>query len=134
LFVVIGATAALSPTPGMLGYGLSKVGAHHFIQSLGETTGKSATTKSRRQKARRLRKNSAYLDTLSVVGILPTTIDTPSNREAMPDADFNQWTQPAHIAKEIGTWIRTPPLRPHSGSLVKVHPDNNGGATFNLVR
>ena len=135
LFVVIGATPALLPTPGMLGYGLSKVSVHHFVQTLGETTGKSSTTKSRRQKARRLRKNSAYSDTLSVVGILPTTIDTPNNRAAMPDADFQKWTNPGDIAKEIGTWIRTPQLRPHSGSLVKVHPETDGaGAVFTLVR
>jgi dihydropteridine reductase len=134
LFVAIGATAALSPTAGMLGYGLSKVGAHHFIQTLGETTGMAVSTKARRRQARRLRKDSEYLDTLSVVGILPTTIDTPSNREAMPKANFDEWTKPIDIAKEIGIWIKKPPLRPHSGSLVKVHPSNGGGAAFNLVR
>lgn len=134
LFVVIGATAALSPTPGMLGYGLSKVGAHHFIQTLGEISGRSVTTKSRRKKARSLRKDKEYLDTFSIVGILPTTIDTPSNRNAMPHADFSQWTNPQDIANEIGKWMTVPPLRPHSGALVKVFPDKRGGANFNLVR
>lgn len=134
LFVVIGATAALSPTPGMLGYGLGKTGAHHFVQTLGEISGKSATTKSRRRKARKLRRNNEYLDTLSVVGILPTTIDTPSNRKAMPDHDFSQWTRPEDIAAEIGTWVQLPPMRPHSGGLVKVFPNKAGGACFNLVR
>ncbi|CAJ1936644.1 unnamed protein product [Cylindrotheca closterium] len=134
LFVVIGATAALSPTPGMLGYGLGKSGAHHFVQTLGEISGKSATTKSRRRKARKLRQNNEYLDTLSVVGILPTTIDTPSNRESMSDHDFSQWTQPEDIAMEIGTWIKLPSMRPHSGGLVKVFPNKSGGASFNLVR
>ena len=98
---MIGATAALSATPGMLGYGLSKVGAHHFIQTLGETTGKALTTKLKRKQARRLRRDSEYLDTLSVVGILPTTIDTPSNRDAMPNANFDKWTKPLDIAKEL---------------------------------
>ncbi len=28
----------------------------------------------------------------TVVGILPVTIDTPSNREGMPNADFSAWT------------------------------------------
>lgn len=118
----------------MLAYGMSKAGTHHFLQTLGETTGKAATTRSKRQKARRLRKNSEYLDTLSVVGILPTTIDTPSNRKAMPDADFETWTKPTDIAREIGTWIEKPPLRPHSGALVKVHPAKGGGAAFTLAR
>jgi dihydropteridine reductase len=134
LFVAIGATAALSTTPGMLAYGLSKVATHHFVQTLGETTGKSTTTRSKRLKAKRLRSHSEYLDTLSVVGILPTTIDTPSNRKAMPEANFNDWTKPTDIAKEIGTWIETPPLRPHSGSLVKVHPAKDGGVVFTLAR
>jgi dihydropteridine reductase len=118
----------------MLAYGLSKGATHHFLQTLGETTGKATTTRSKRQKAKRLRKHSEYLDTLSVVGILPTTIDTPSNRKAMPEANFNDWTNPTDIAQEIGTWIETPPLRPHSGSLVKVHPAKGGGAVFTLAR
>lgn len=33
--------------------------------------------------------------------IVPTIIDTPQNREAMPDADFSQWTQPECIADTI---------------------------------
>lgn len=134
LFVTIGATAALGPTPGMLGYGLSKAGTHHFVQTLGEITGKAVTTRTKRQKARRLRKDAEYLDTLSVVGILPTTIDTPNNRDAMPQADFDAWTKPIHIAEEIASWIENPVLRPHSGSLVKVHPSKDGGASFTLVR
>lgn len=136
LFVAIGATPALSATPGMLAYGLSKVGVHHFVQTLGETTGKAVTTRSKRQKARRLRKNSEYLDTLSVIGILPTTLDTPTNRKQMPDADFDDWTKPMDIAREIGGWIDTPELRPHSGSLLKVHPSkgSGGGVAFVLAR
>jgi dihydropteridine reductase len=118
----------------MLAYGLSKVGTHHFVQTLGEITGRAMTTRSKRQKARRLRKDSRYLDTLSVIGVLPTTIDTPSNRKAMPEANFEDWTKPADIAKELGYWLETPQLRPHSGSLVKVHPAKGGGAMFTIVR
>lgn len=130
----MGATVALSATPGMLAYGLSKAGTHHFVQTLGETSGKAVTTRTKRQKARRLRKNSEYLDTLSVVGILPTTLDTPSNRKGMPDADFNAWTKPMDIAREVGKWIEKPHLRPHSGALVKVHPAKGDGAAFTLAR
>jgi NAD(P)-dependent dehydrogenase (short-subunit alcohol dehydrogenase family) len=36
-----------------------------------------------------------------VNAIVPTTIDTPANREAMPDADFTLWTPPARIADVI---------------------------------
>jgi dihydropteridine reductase len=119
----------------MLGYGLSKVGAHHFVQTLGDSTGKAVTPKAKRKSSRKLqaRQHGEYLDSLTVVGILPTTIDTPSNRDAMPKADFNKWTQPGDIAQEIGTWITKPPLRPHSGSLVKV-VSGSDGATFHLAR
>ena len=138
LFVAIGATAALSSTPGMLGYGLSKVATHHYVQTLGETSGKAVTTKSKRKLARRIRNHSStqsYLNRLSVVGILPTTIDTPANRQAMPNEDFSGWTNSIDIAKEIGLWMRKPALRPHSGSLVKVHPNSKGdGAEFKVAR
>ena len=137
LFVAIGATAALGGTPGMMGYGLSKVATHHFLQTLGETSGKAMTHKSKRKAARsfRLEHPSKYLNRLSVVGILPTTIDTPANRQAMPDANFDEWTKCYDIATEIGLWLRKPALRPHSGSLVKVHPKKIGsGAEFRVVR
>lgn len=137
LFVAIGATVALGGTPGMMGYGLSKVATHHFVQTLGETSGKGVTHKSKRKTARKLRLDypSKYLNKLSVIGILPTTIDTPANREAMPNANFSEWTKSFDIAKEIGQWLQKPALRPHSGSLIKVHPKTNGtGAEFRLAR
>jgi NAD(P)-dependent dehydrogenase (short-subunit alcohol dehydrogenase family) len=36
---------------------------------------------------------------ITVNAILPGTIDTPANRQAMPKADFSKWTQPADIAE-----------------------------------
>ena len=33
--------------------------------------------------------------------VLPGTIDTPENRQAMPEANFNQWVKPEQIAKVI---------------------------------
>jgi len=147
LFVVMGATAALSPTPGMLGYGLAKTASHHLVQTLGACTERSMVPKATRKAGRQARYNfgigAAALDSLSVVSILPTTIDTRANRKAMPDANFAQWTKPYDIATEIGKWISTPALRPHSGALVKVHPvvdnDESGGgkasgASFTLVQ
>ena len=35
---------------------------------------------------------------VKVNGVLPSTIDTPANRESMPDADSNQWVKPEAIA------------------------------------
>lgn len=33
--------------------------------------------------------------------VVPSTIDTPPNREAMPEADFNKWVKPGAIAALI---------------------------------
>ena len=33
--------------------------------------------------------------------VVPTTIDTPANRQAMPDADFSSWTPPVVIAEKV---------------------------------
>lgn len=125
LFVIIGASAALSPTPGMLGYGASKAASHHYLQSYGPlVTDENGSTS---------------------VGILPLMLDTPANRAMLgvddddnDDDRFSKMVKPIHIANEIGEWIKNPHLRPHSGSLVKViaknRMDGSGGAAFHLVR
>lgn len=33
--------------------------------------------------------------------IAPTIMDTPANRESMPDADFEEWTPPGEVAKLV---------------------------------
>ncbi len=38
---------------------------------------------------------------INVNCIIPGTIDTPQNRSAMPDADFNKWVQPESLADVI---------------------------------
>jgi dihydropteridine reductase len=117
----------------MMGYGMSKAAAHHIVQTMGATTGKSLESTTAQKAGRKHRQYAANLDTLSVIGILPTTLDTPSNRRHMPNADYTTWTKPLHIAKEIGNWVKMPQLRPHSGALVKVST-NAQGSTFDLVR
>ncbi|KAL7568507.1 hypothetical protein ACA910_002628 [Epithemia clementina (nom. ined.)] len=134
LMVVIGASAALSPTPGMMGYGLAKVATHHLVQTLGMMTaeGNSLERKSLQRQAKLAQQPRPYM---TVLGILPTTIDTPNNRRSMPNGDFRLWAKPMDIAMEIGKWAENPNLRPHSGSLVKVHgkPGGGEGADFELV-
>jgi NAD(P)-dependent dehydrogenase (short-subunit alcohol dehydrogenase family) len=38
---------------------------------------------------------------ITVNGVLPTTIDTPANRAAMPEADPSAWTKPESIAETL---------------------------------
>lgn len=39
---------------------------------------------------------------INVNAIMPSMIDTPRNREDMPDADFSKWVPPAQLASVIG--------------------------------
>jgi len=140
LFVAIGAAAALAPCPAMYAYGLSKSAVHHYIQTLGASSGPKTGLghKSQRKKATvELRRSKAYLDDMTALAILPSMIDTPNNRKfADKDADFDNWTKPEDIAKEIGEWLEKPYLRPNSGALIKVFPDSKRGegAVFKLAR
>jgi NAD(P)-dependent dehydrogenase (short-subunit alcohol dehydrogenase family) len=54
-----------------------------------------------------------------VNAIVPTTIDTPANRAAMPDADFSLWTPPAKIADVI-FWLASDAAATVRGALVPV--------------
>lgn len=38
---------------------------------------------------------------INVNAVLPSIIDTPPNREGMPDADFDEWVKPAQLAEVI---------------------------------
>ena len=40
-------------------------------------------------------------DNILVNAVLPSTIDTPANRVAMPNADHSKWPKPAEIAETI---------------------------------
>ncbi|CAN8001201.1 unnamed protein product [Ixodes hexagonus] len=100
LLALTGAQAALKPTPGMIGYGLAKAGVHHLVGSL-------AGAKSGLPKA------------ATVVAVLPVTLDTPANRNAMPKADFGSWTPLSFVAELLFKWTGGQE-RPSSGSLVQL--------------
>lgn len=85
LLVFTGANAVKAGyNPGMLSYHLAKQSVHHLTELLAETEQLPKTSK--------------------IITILPTTIDTPSNRVAMKDADFSTWTKPEDIAALIKKW------------------------------
>jgi len=54
-----------------------------------------------------------------VNAVVPTTIDTPANREAMPDADPSQWTPPERIA-EVALWLASDAGAAVRGGLIPV--------------
>ena len=54
-----------------------------------------------------------------VNAVVPTTIDTPANREAMPDADFAAWTPPEEIAA-VMLWLTSDAATTVRGGLIPV--------------
>jgi dihydropteridine reductase len=137
LFVAFGAVAALTPAPNMTAYTSSKVLTHYYIQTIGSMTGNALKKEYKIQRTnemgKKMRREGLYLDNMSALAILPIMLDTESNRQALPGEDFSRWTKGEDIAKEIGVWLDTPDLRPHSGSLVKVVTKNNE-SEFTLAR
>ena len=52
--------------------------------------------------------------------VLPSVIDTPANRKAMPDADTSKWVQPAEIARVI-RFLVSDDSAPTSGAGIPVY-------------
>ncbi|KAJ8281430.1 hypothetical protein GJAV_G00067590 [Gymnothorax javanicus] len=107
LLTLAGAKAAVSGTPGMLGYGMAKAAVHQLCQSLGG-------------------EKSGLPPGACAVAILPVTLDTAMNRKSMPDADFGSWTPLDFVAETFFKWS-TGTGRPASGSLVQLV--TSGGQT-----
>jgi NAD(P)-dependent dehydrogenase (short-subunit alcohol dehydrogenase family) len=55
-----------------------------------------------------------------VNAVLPSTMDTPANRAAMPDADFSKWPKVAEVARAI-LFLASPQNTLTSGALVPVY-------------
>ena len=58
-------------------------------------------------------------DGINVNAVLPSIIDTPPNRGAMPDADFSRWVAPEALAEVIG-FLASHAARAVHGALVPV--------------
>ena len=78
--VNIGAQASLKAGMGMGAYAASKAGVARLTEALAEEL------KDRR---------------ITVNAVLPSIIDTPTNRKDMPDADFSRWVSPAQLTAVI---------------------------------
>jgi len=97
--VCVGAKAALDAPGGQSGYVVAKAAVLALVRALaGEY---------REQGVR-------------VNAILPSLIDTPANRAAMPDADRSRWVPPAEIARVVRFLLGTESA-PISGALLPVY-------------
>jgi len=59
--------------------------------------------------------------------IVPSTIDTPENRQAMPKADFSKWVKPEKIA-EILLFIASSAAHPIVDPVFKIYGNTGGRA------
>lgn len=94
----IGAGAAIKAGMGMGAYAASKSGVHRLTEALAEELCDQGIT---------------------VNAVLPSIIDTPANRNDMPDADYSQWVQPAAIADVI-LFLASDSARAVTGALIPV--------------
>jgi NAD(P)-dependent dehydrogenase (short-subunit alcohol dehydrogenase family) len=98
-FVGVSARAALRPFAGAAGYVVGKAALLAFVEAL----------------------DAEYRDEgVRCNAVLPSVIDTPANREAMPDADHSKWVPPEEIGKVI-RFLISDDSAPVSGAAVPVY-------------
>ncbi|MGN9812715.1 SDR family NAD(P)-dependent oxidoreductase [Micromonospora sp. BQ11] len=97
--VCVSARAAVTPFPGAAAYATSKAAVLAFANAV----------------AVEYRPTGVRCNT-----VLPSVIDTPTNRAAMPDADHSRWVTPAEIAPVI-RFLASDESAPTSGATVPVY-------------
>ncbi|HMN21300.1 MAG TPA: SDR family NAD(P)-dependent oxidoreductase [Ottowia sp.] len=96
--VAVGAAGALKGGADMGAYAASKSALMRLVESM------SAELRDR---------------SINVNCVLPSTLDTPPNRAAMPDADPGRWVEPAALAEVIG-FLASDGARAIHGALIPV--------------
>ena len=96
--VNVGAQSALHASSGMGPYAASKSAVHQLTESLAD---------------------ELKLKGVTVNAVLPSTIDTPTNRRDMPTADFSRWVAPADLAAVI-LFLASDEAKAVTGALIPV--------------
>jgi len=92
------ARPALEPTGGMLAYSTSKAAVASLTQCLAR---------------------EVLAEGILVNAVAPSIMDTPSNRNAMPDADFSAWPKVEEVARAM-VWLSSPANALTTGTVVPV--------------
>ena len=96
--VNVASRPVIQPTGGMAAYVAGKAGVASLTQSLAA---------------------ELLAERIFVNAVLPSTIDTPANRAAMPNADHAAWPKPTEIAEAI-VFLASPDNAVTSGTLLPV--------------
>jgi NAD(P)-dependent dehydrogenase (short-subunit alcohol dehydrogenase family) len=97
--VAVGSRAAVEPMPNFAAYSVSKAALVALVKNVAA-------------------ENKDLGITANVV--LPSTIDTPLNRKAMPLADFSRWVRPESIAKTL-VWLASREAGDVSGAVIPIY-------------
>ena len=97
--VNVAARPVLVPASNMTAYATSKAGVAALTQTLAV---------------------ELLPENILVNAVLPSLMDTPANRAAMPTADHAAWPKPAEVAEAIG-FLASPQNALTSGTLVPVY-------------
>jgi NAD(P)-dependent dehydrogenase (short-subunit alcohol dehydrogenase family) len=97
--IAIGSRSAVEPGAGVGAYSVSKAAMVSLMKTVALENGDAGVTAN---------------------VILPGTIDTPANREAMPGADFSKWVQPVNIASLV-VWLAGDAAKEISGAAIPIY-------------
>lgn len=97
--IAVGSRAALEPGIGVGAYSASKGAVVSLLKTVA------------------LKNKDAGL---TATVILPGTMDTPANRQAIPSADVSKWVQPATVV-ELVVWLAGEAGKDVNGSVIPVY-------------
>ena len=97
--IAIGSRAAVEPGAGVGAYSASKAAMLSLIKTVAI-------------------ENADVGLTANV--ILPGTIDTATNRKAMPNADFSKWVQPENVAS-LALWLASDAGKEVTGAAIPIY-------------
>ena len=97
--VTVSSRAAIKVFPGISAYAAAKAGLIAFTETLA---------------------SEVLKDNITVNAILPSVIDTPANRKAMPGADYSTWVKPEEIARVL-LFLTSDASREISGATIPIY-------------
>ena len=98
--VLVSSRSAVQPSPGAAAYATAKAGVVSLTETLAQEVREAGD--------------------ITVNCVLPSVIDTPANRKAMPKADPSRWVTPKQLASII-LWLTSDDAAPINGASIPVY-------------